>query len=131
MKTYTSEDLIKILPLSDERKTTLLQKIKNGNEDILYEIQKVLWKYFFIMEEEITKLKYEEFLTDAADGKQPLKGNLYQLAQDAAYTYFDEILSGKTHESQQMDELRAKLKTIAEQTELHDLVDKAKTTGTS
>lgn len=110
MKKYTINDLATILDLDEVVKEDLRKNFDNFDEELKYEIVKTLWDGVFELKSKLAKLKYEQFLIEIEAGKRELMTNLYEEATKAVWQDFEDILAGKTQDSEQLEEIRTKLK---------------------
>ncbi len=110
MKKYTISDLATVLQLDKSVKEDLRINYENYNEDLKYEIQKVLWDGVHELKNRLAKLKHEEMLLEVDEGKRELTTDLYQQAVKAVWQDFDDLLAGKKNDISQIEEIRSKLK---------------------
>ena len=112
MKDYTIHDIIKLVPLSDQRRTQLLTGFDTYDKGKQIELKNTIWTAFHKMTDKLARIKYDEFLQDAQEGKRQLTPTLMQEARMAVHQDYEDKLAGKKPEKQQMEEVRETLQTI-------------------
>lgn len=111
----TIQEVIKILPMEQAKRESLLEEFKNGSNADNYDVSLVLWRAFHDLYEQLTELKFQQLQYETASGKKPMSSNLYNDAKRLVWEDFQNILSGKKAEIDQMEEIRAKIRaTIGE-----------------
>jgi len=112
MKQLTILDLATILQLDDSLKEELKNNFDKYSEGLKYGILDTLWNNFYKLRDELAKLKYQELLKEIELGKSQLTNDLYLQAQKRVWKDFEDMLSGKKQEVDQMEQIRVKLQSL-------------------
>lgn len=110
MKKFTVLDLANILQLDEPVKEDLRLNYESYDADLKSEISDVLWNGLHMLKEKLAEQRYEQYLTEVEEGKRELTSDLYNDALRSVWQDFDDVVSGKKKELEQIDEIRAKLK---------------------
>ena len=102
----------KMIGLDNEYLNKINNEYQNANEDRRYQIMEILWKGFFELLNDITKIKYRQFLAEVALGKRKLESDLYQQAQQEAKNYLLKTLTGEIEDERKIEEIRKKISTF-------------------
>jgi len=113
MKKLNIFDIADILQLDQEFKDNLKKNFDTYSEDTKFEITDTLWEGLYKLQNRLTEVKYQQYMDEVAQGKRQLTNQLYSEAKRAVWSDFEDILSGKKHEVDQMDEIREKLKSLS------------------
>lgn len=111
MKDYNISDLATILQLDPITKDNLIKKYPNYPDSTKEKIIEILWNGVFELMDRLAQLKHEELLVEVQDGKRELTTDLYHQAVKAVRQDFEEILSGRKNESEEIAKIRANLQT--------------------
>lgn len=112
MRYLKTTDLITLLPIDNGLKTSLNNKLLNvGNEERL-DYEQLLWSVFSEYKEKLENIYYQEMFIEAEQNKRELTAGLMQRAKKRAAEEFENVLSGKKQELQEVDEIRSKLQTL-------------------
>lgn len=109
----TISDVIKILPLPEKTKEKLLLISFGTDKAISYETQKILWDQYEEYKTNLTNLKYQRLMKEVEEGKRKISPHIYQDAEDEVLQDFENILTGKKKEQEQIEEIQAKLKSFS------------------
>ncbi len=114
MTNYTFEDIIKILPLTaDDRRD--LTNMGGYSADRQNELKNICWEAFDEMTDDLADLKLEKLLAEAEEGKVAVTGDMQDQALELVHTDYEEILSGRKQEVEQIEEIRNKLQGLIHQ----------------
>lgn len=102
----------KMIGLDNEYLNKINNEYQNANEDRRYQIMEILWKGFFELLNDITKIKYRQFLAEVALGKRKLESDLYQQAQQETKNYLLKTLTGEIEDELKIEEIRKKISTF-------------------
>lgn len=114
MKEFTIFDIAKILQLDQEVQDNLQKNFDTYSDSLKYAITKTLWDGLYELHDELTKLQYELFLDEVRQGKRELMNNLNDLAKRSVWEDIEKMLTGEFHETQKIQEIRTKLKSIVD-----------------
>ena len=109
MHDFTVKDIIKIVPLEEALRKELLANFDSYPQAQKFDIESSLWNAFTELTEELKKIKFEEFVKEIALGKKNTRTDLMNEAEKEVYKDYEDILSGKMEEIQQIDSVREKL----------------------
>ncbi|OGK11275.1 hypothetical protein A2954_06130 [Candidatus Roizmanbacteria bacterium RIFCSPLOWO2_01_FULL_37_12] len=112
MKKLTIFDIAEILQLDKDFKENLKKNFDTYSEDLKYEIIETLWDGLYKLQDKLTELKYQQFMDEVSDGKRELTNKLYNEAKMAIWKDFEDNLSGKKQEIDQMEQIRFKLQSL-------------------
>lgn len=112
MKSLKVEDLIKIIPFDDDDRASILIDYKEGNESLRFEIHKILRAAYYEILERETVLKLQQLMMEVEAGLRPLTDDMNDDAERLVEKDFEDILTGKKNELQQIDDIRAKLQSL-------------------
>ncbi len=113
MRTYNIPDLLKVLNIEKVTADYIVKNYDSFNDTLKYSIIETLWDGFYELKEKVTKLKYEQLLIEVELGKLEFNNDLQRQAEAAAWKEFEDILSGKRTESDEINKLRDKLKGLS------------------
>ena len=105
-------DLAKILRFDDQQLSDLKKDYETADNEKKVETIDIMWKGYFELYEKLCNLRYDQFLEEVAQGKRNLTNDLYLQAKKAVTKDFEEILAGKPEETQQINQLRDRLKSF-------------------
>lgn len=108
-KNYTIEDLALIIGYQMPEIQKLSQEFKLGDEETKENILTVLWDGLYELKEKLAKLKYEKLLLEVDEGKRELTSDLYPEAVKQVWQDFDDIVSGKKKEIDQIEEIMVRM----------------------
>jgi len=114
MKTYSILDLAIILQLDEPVKEDLRKNFDSYSNDLKYEIKQILWDGLHELKDRMAKIKYEELMQEVDEGKRELTTDLYDQALKRVWQDFDDVLSGKKKETEQIEQIRAKLQPLTQ-----------------
>lgn len=109
---YNTKDIIRIIVKNDQEREKIYTEYDKADKPRKFEMQRIFWKAFQQLNDEITQIKYQELLEDVKSGKAKLTDDLFIQARKSAWQYFESVLSGKAKETEQIDEIRNKLKEL-------------------
>lgn len=112
MKKLTILDLATILQLNESIKDDLRKNFDSWDDELKYEIQKVLWDGVHELKDRLAKLKYEQFMLEVEQGKRQLMTNMYSEAVKAAWEDLEGIAAGKNKDTELIEEIRTQLKPL-------------------
>jgi ABC-type glycerol-3-phosphate transport system substrate-binding protein len=112
-KPLSIEELVKILPLSQEIKNEILSGYETWPEERRAATTEMLWDEFAKCRDDIRNIAYETLITtrygdDSYNGDM----NLWAQADDIMWKYIAELLAGKAEADQTIERLRSELKQI-------------------
>jgi len=108
---YNTKDIIKIIPLEPAYKEQLLAEYDTYDDSKKYEISAVCWATFTELTDKLADMKYKEFMEEVVLGKRKLTTNMMGDAYSAVHKEYEDVMTGKKQEVQQIDEIRNKLQT--------------------
>jgi hypothetical protein len=111
MKKLTIADISKILQLNNNYIEELSNNFSSYDEDLRYGIVEILWNGLHELKNRLAKLKYENLLLEVDEGKRQLTTDIYAQAVKAVWQDFEDILSGKKNELDQIATIKAQLQT--------------------
>lgn len=112
MKTFTLTDILKLIPFDPAYRTELSQRIVYGDLSERYDIEKNLWDAFWEMYEVLSDLKYKQMYEQVSkDTKTEELPGLMRKARQSVWQDFEDTLTGKKQDVQQLDEIRNKLQS--------------------
>jgi len=112
MRELKIQDIIKILPLEEGEREALNKKYQEGDKDVQFSLQQSLWGIFNDYKQSLTELKLNELLAEVKEGKHELSKHMNQEASQKVWEGFDEVLSGKAADRQQIQAVREKLQGL-------------------
>ncbi len=102
----------KMIGMNKDYLDKLYQEYQNASEDRRYQIMEILWKGFFKLLDDITELKFQQFIYEAALGKRKLTNDLYQQARQEAKEYLFKTLTGEIEDEKKIEEIRKKIYSL-------------------
>lgn len=111
MRKFTISDLATVLQIDPGLKEDLVKRFDSFDSDTQYRTQEILWDGLHELKEKLTELKYEQFLAEVDEGKRKLMSDLYDQAEEAVWQDFEDILSGKKKEKEQIENIISSIKT--------------------
>jgi len=114
MKKFTIFEIAKLLNFNDQEIKDIETDYKASDEAKRCETMDIFYDSYFELLDKLAKIKYNQFMEEASEGKRELKTDLYQQAKRAVWTDFENILAGKPQEVDQLDEIRNKLKNFTQ-----------------
>ena len=119
MKTFNLTEILKIVPFDAVFREEISQTLVYGTVDEKYEAEKACWDAFWEMYKVLTELKYKELATSLMKGDTTLKlAELTRKARQAVWKDFEDMLTGKKQDVEQIDEIRAKLQQLIQKDSL-------------
>ena len=109
MEKFTTKQLLKILPMSEEIRNEVLGKFDSLSEDQKLAIKKFCWLMFYQLLNDKTQYAFKKALLDVKEGKGKLKSNLYQEIEKQALKELKKALLQEAEESA-VEGVRSKLK---------------------
>ncbi len=113
MNNLTIQELVKLLPITQEQKDEVMKDYESFDEDKKLRVARVLWSAFYELKHSLEVVKYQEFLAEVETGKRTLSGNMIADVREAVWKDFTDVLSGKIEASEQMETIRGKLKALS------------------
>lgn len=110
---YTTKELLKIIPLDEDLRTSLLKEYDTYGESKKVEIDFTCIDIFSEMTEVLADIKFRQFLDEVQEGKRKLTTDLMDQAKEAVLQDYEDMLSGKKHEQEQIESIREKLQSLA------------------
>ncbi len=116
MRTFTFEEVLKILGFEESYKQHLRDEVNGQNADVKYDIEKTCWKAFWELYHGLSNMRFQEMLYSIkmGEGKYTLDSSLMKKAKQAAWLDVEDILNGKMQDNNQISEIRSKLKSLSE-----------------
>lgn len=115
MKSLTIKDLFKIIPFEENERNELLAEYDTYEDALKFEIQRICWGAYREIVENETELKYQKIMMEVESGARPLNADLMFEARLEVQRDMEDIVSGKKDELQQMEDLRAKLQQLIQE----------------
>lgn len=114
MRDYTTEEVIKIIPLDEERRKQILNDYPTYEEACKYEVGRACWRVFHQFRKEVTDVIYLEFMNEVEAGERKMDETFMDSIEKAVDEEFTQILNGKIVERSQIHEIRSKLEGLME-----------------
>lgn len=110
MLNLTVHDLATILQLDDAVKENLRKNYDNYSDAKKYDVLAILWDGVHDLKKKLADLKYEQFLQEVDAGKRELTNDIYNQSVKAVWQDFQDILSGKNNDIEEINRIRSQLK---------------------
>ena len=112
MKKLEVKDLLKIVPFDDDFRNEIAAEYVTYSEALKYDIQKILWDAYYEIHDQQTVVKLQQLMMEVEAGLRPLTDDMNDDAERLVEKDFEDILTGKKNELQQIDDIRAKLQSL-------------------
>lgn len=109
MVNFTVHDLATILQLDDSVRENLRKNYENYSDAKKYDVLAILWDGVHELKKKLAVLKYEQFMQEVDAGKRELTNDMYDEAVKAVWQDFEDILTGKKKDVDQIEQIRASL----------------------
>lgn len=126
MLNLTVFDLATILQLDDSVRDNLRKNYDNYSDVKKYDVLSILWDGIHDLKKKLAVLKYEQFMQEVDAGKRELTNDMYDEAVKAVWQDFQDILSGKNNDIEEINRIRNQLKL-----KVNDFLIKEKQTNPS
>ncbi len=114
MRAFTFKEIIKIIPLEGASRGKLLKDYDGFDDSLKVKIQRICWNAFAEMREQLFDIALQGLLTNATTGGLPRQYSMRQQADILVERVFEDLLTGKAQELEQLREIREKLKALSD-----------------
>ena len=112
MKKLNVKDLLKLIPFEDDFRSEISREYESYSDALKYDVLKILWDAYYEVLEQQTVVKLQQLMLEVEAGKRTLTNDMNDEAERLVEKDFEDILSGKKNEIQQMEEIRNKLQSL-------------------
>jgi len=112
MREYTITDIIRVLPFSKEDREKLLADYPTYDDALQFEVKRICWEQFAVYLRTLSDLKEKTFLAEVQQGSRKLSSSFSDDAKKAVLDEFEDVLTGKKEELEQIDTIRTKLQEL-------------------
>lgn len=105
-------DLLKIVPFEEDFRNEINAEYASYSDALKYDVQRVLRDAYYEILEQQTVVKLQQLMMEVESGLRPLTPDLNDEAERLVEKDFEDILSGKKNEIQQMEDIRSKLQQL-------------------
>ena len=92
MNQLTTQQILKILPMSEDIRTDILTKFDGFNEDQKLSLRKLCWTMFFQLYNDQVNYEFQKTLLEVKDKKRGLQKNMYQKIEDQVFNQLKQKL---------------------------------------
>lgn len=112
MRDYTTEEVIKIIPMSADKKKEILDNWSSYEEERQYLVGRACWKIFHEFRQQVTDFVYNEHMSEVESGKRKLSDDMMDDVEKDVEGIFAEFLAGKQEEHEEISAIRSKLENF-------------------
>lgn len=112
MRDFTTEEVIKIIPMDEAKRKELLQKYASATDDEKYVLGRAAWNVFHTFREQVTNLIYSEFMQQIIDGKRTKTPTIMDEVEQEVEHEFEELIAGKHEEMSEISDIRSRLEAF-------------------
>jgi len=112
MREFTTEEVIKIIPLDQAKKDEILNAWPSYEEERKYTVGRECWKIFHTYRNELTGFIHTEYTREVELGKRKMTPTFLDEVEKEVESVFNELLAGKQSERKEISEIRSKLQNL-------------------
>lgn len=113
---FTTKEILKLIPLDNTLREQILKEYDSYGDGKKYDMGTIIWDAFTQLTNALIDLKFKKYMFEVENKQRKLTTDLYIKAKEAVYQDYDDILSGKKQDREQMEAIQKKLQSLAKLT---------------